>query len=130
MIPAEYPGPKAQIHYKNGDVEPFCSTLHMFMSYRQPERPRPIVAVYANDMGKADWDHPKGYWIDAKTAFYVYGGSKRGPMGEALVPFSLRTDAETYVKNHGGSIIGFEDITMDILSAKQHDKDHSLSREQ
>jgi copper chaperone NosL len=121
MIPVEYPGPKAQTHYKNGDVDTFCVTPHMFMSYLQPERPRNIVAIYVNDMGKADWYHPKGHWIDAKKAFYVYGGDKMGPMGEPLVPFSALKDAEAYVKGHGGRIMKFDDITVDMLRLKKHD---------
>jgi copper chaperone NosL len=121
MIPVEYPGPKAQTHYKNGDVDTSCSTLHMFMSYLQPERPRNIVAGYVHDMGKADWNDPENYWMDAKTAFYVFGGNKMGPMGEALVPFSALNDAQIYVKDHGGKIIGFDDITMDMLRPTKPD---------
>jgi copper chaperone NosL len=120
MIPVEYPGPKAQTHYNNGDIDTFCCTLHMFMTYLQPEHPRNIAAIYVHDMGKADWDHPKNYWIDAKKAIYVYGGDKMGPMGEALVPFSAIEDAQIYTKDHGGNIFRFEDITMDMLSPAKH----------
>jgi copper chaperone NosL len=126
MIPVEYPGPKALIHYKNGDIDTFCCTLHIFMIYLQPEHPRNTAAIFVHDMGQADWDHPKQYWIDARQAVYVYGGDKMGPMGEALVPFSGPKVAQFYVKDHGGKIIRFEDITMDMLSpAKQ---DHPLQR--
>jgi copper chaperone NosL len=121
MTPVEYPGPKAQTHYKNGDIDTFCCTLHMFMSHLQPDRPRNIWAIYVHDMGRADWDHPKSYWIDAKKAFYVYGGDKMGPMGEALVPFSDLKDAEDYVKDHGGKIVRFDDITMHMLRPIKHD---------
>ncbi len=121
MILVEYPGPKAQIHYKKGASETFCGTPHMFMATLHPERPRNISAMYVHDMGKADWDHPKNEWIDAKTAYYVLGGDKKGPMGEPLVPFSELKGAESYVNEHGGRTIRFDDITMDMLSPTKHD---------
>ena len=108
MILVEYPGPKAQICYKKGENETFCCTPHMFMAYFHPERPRHVSAMYVHDMGKADWEHPKNEWIDAKTAYYVIGGDKKGPMGEPLVPFSVLKRAESYVKKHKGRIVRFE----------------------
>lgn len=124
MILVEYPGPKAQVVYKKGESETFCSTPHMFMATLHPERPRNISAIYVHDMGKADWDHPKNEWIDAKTAYYVLGGDKKGPMGEPLAPFSALTEAEAYVKDHKGEIVRFDEITMDMLSPTKHEKKH------
>lgn len=115
MIIVDFPGAKAQIHYKNGRYDTFCSTTDMFLFYLQPDRPANISAIYVNDMGKADKEHPKGHWIDAKSAFYVRGGDVTGPMGEAMVPFSDMKDADAYVKKHRGKIIKFEDVTMNML---------------
>jgi copper chaperone NosL len=121
MISAEYPGPKAQIQYKKGESETFCGTPHMFMATLHPERPRNISAIYVHDMGQADWDHPKNEWIDAKEAYYVLGGDKKGPMGDPLVPFSALEGAESYVKEHGGRIVRFDEITVDMLSPTKQD---------
>ncbi len=115
MIIVDFPGSKGQIHYKNGRYDQFCCTLDMFLFYLQPDRPRNIIAIYVNDMGKADWDHPENYWIDAKSALYVYGGDIMGPMGEALVPFSDLKEADAYKENHGGKIVRFDEVTMSML---------------
>lgn len=115
MIIVDFPGAKAQIHYKNGKYDTFCSTLDMFLFYLQPDRPTNITALYVNDMGKADHEHPKGHWVDAKGAFYVKGGDIMGAMGEALVPFADIKEAGGYIKKHGGKIIRFDDVTMDTL---------------
>ncbi len=115
MIIVDFPGAKAQIHYRNGRIDPFCSTLDMFNFYLQPDRPGGIVAVYVNDMGKADWKHPVDHWIDATKAVYVYGGDVMLPMGEALVPFSDIKDAERYMREHGGRIVRFDDVTLEML---------------
>ncbi len=118
MIIVDIPGAKAQIHYKNKKVDLFCSTLDMFSFYLQPDRPSEVTKIYVNNMGKADWNHPENHWIDATTASYVYGGDRKGLMGEALVPFSDLKDAENYVKNHDGKIIAFNDVTMDLIRAR------------
>lgn len=115
MIIMDFPGARGQIHYTNGNIDAFCSTLDMFIFYLQPDRPRNIAAIFVNDMGKADWEHPEDHWIEAREAFYVYGGDVMGPMGEALVPFSVREDAEAYIKEHGGEIIAFGDVSMKML---------------
>lgn len=118
MIVVDYPGPKAQIHYENGMIDPFCCTLDLFTFFLQPGRPGQIKAIYVNDMAKADWKKPEGHWIDARKAYYVYGGDVMVAMGEALVPFSERKDAEFYQKDHGGRIVGFDDVTMEMLRPK------------
>jgi copper chaperone NosL len=115
MIIVDFPGTKGQIHYRNGRSDKFCSTLDMFMFYLQPDRPKNIIDIYVQDMGKADWDHPEGYWIDAEEALYVYGGDIMGPMGDALVPFADLKEAEAYLNDHGGRIVRFHDIKMDML---------------
>lgn len=115
MIIVDFPGAKGQIHYKNGKADKFCSTLDLFLFYLQPDSPKNIAAIYVNDMGKAQWDHPQGHWIDAEKAFYVYGGDITGPMGEALVPFSDIKEAEAYKGKYGGRLVRFNEITMDML---------------
>ncbi|MEW6410794.1 MAG: nitrous oxide reductase accessory protein NosL [Nitrospirota bacterium] len=120
MIIVDFPGAKGQIHYKNGRFDAFCSTLDMFLFYLQPDRPRNITAIYVNDMGVVGETRslPRTNWIDARNAFYVYGGDIMGPMGEALVPFLEIKDAEVYIKKHGGRIIRFSDVEMEILRPK------------
>ena len=67
MLLADYPGPKAQIHY-DGTPEPefFCDTSEMFSLLLKPEQARMVTIAYVQDMDKADWAAPKGAWIDAK----------------------------------------------------------------
>ncbi len=122
MIMVDFPGSKVQIHYTNGRIDKFCSTIDFFIFYLQPDRPVNISAIYLNDMGKADWNQPEGHWIDAEDAFYVYGGDVMGPMGEALVPFSDIKDAESYTREHGGKIVRFNEVNMEMLMPDMHHK--------
>lgn len=78
-------------------------------------------------MGIADPDQPTGHWIDAKESFYIVGGDVTGPHGEAFVPFLDLEDAGYYVKEHGGKIIKFDDVTPDMLRPSVH-KMHEHSK--
>ena len=118
MIPVNYPGAKAQIHFENGRMEQFCCTLDFFTYYLSPGGPTRITAIYVNDMGRADFDRPVGFWIDARKAFFVFGGDVMGIMGEALVPFVLKEDTDTYVQKHGGSVVKFDEVTLEMLRPK------------
>lgn len=117
MIILDYPGPKAQIHYRDGRVDKFCCVQEMMSLYIQPDRPRGIRAIYVTDMAGQDWKNP-GRWIDAERAFYVYGANISGAMGNELVPFSDRVSAGRFIEKHGGSIVHFNEITLEMLEPK------------
>ena len=88
MALADYPGPKAQIHYADQAAPDFfCDLVELFNTVLKPEQKRKVAAIYVQDMGKADWDHPQGNWIDARQAYYVVGSSRTGSMGPTLGAF-------------------------------------------
>jgi copper chaperone NosL len=116
MLLADYPGPKAQIHYE-GMAQPdfFCDTVEMFSLYLNPEQVRKVRALYVQDMGKASWDAPAGHWIDARNAWYVHGSKRRGAMGPTIAPFSSQEDAQKFVAEFGGSVVRFADVKPDMV---------------
>ena len=115
MLLADYPGPKAQIHYA-GQAEPdfFCDTVEMFHIYLNPEQVKTVLGLYVQDMGRANWDEPRGHWIDAKTAYYVPGSKRHGSMGPTIASFALQKDAAKFAAEYGGKIYRFADITPDM----------------
>lgn len=117
MLLADYSGPKAQIHY-DGIAEPdfFCDTVEMFSLYLNPEQVRQVRAMFVQDMGKADWDAPRGHWIEARGAWYVVGSSRRGAMGPTIGSFAGKADAQGFASRYGGSVHRFEDITPDSVA--------------
>ena len=118
MIPVDFPGAKVQIHYENGRMEQFCGTLDFLTYYLSPGGPTRTAVIYVNNMGKADHERPVGHWIDARKAFFVFGGGVMGIMGDALVPFALKEDADAYVLKHGGSVVKFDEVTLEMLKPK------------
>ena len=116
MLLADYPGPKGQVHYA-GQPEPdfFCNTRDMMYVLLEPEALRKIRAVFVQDMGQADWDEPYGHWIDAHSAFFVVGASKRGSMGPTLATFAREEDALRFAATYGGEVLPYEQITIDSV---------------
>ena len=118
MIVADHLGPKGQIHIA-GRSEPvwFSSARDAIVFTLLPEEPKNITAIYVNDMGRASWERPEpGTWIDAREAWYVIGSDKRGGMGAPeAVPFAAKTDAESFVGRHGGTVVAFDRVPRDYV---------------
>lgn len=116
MLLADYPGPKAQIHYA-GQAEPdfFCDTVEMFHLFLNPEQIRAVRGVFVQDMGRADWDNPRAHWIDAQTAYYVHGSKRHGSMGPTIASFAHEADATRFAAEYGGKVYRFADITPDMV---------------
>jgi copper chaperone NosL len=116
MLLADYPGPKAQIHYASGTPDFFCDTVEMFSIYLQPEQQKRVAAIYVQDIGATDWDTPAGHWIDARTATYVHGSRKRGSMGPTIASFAREADARSFATANGGRLLRFDEVTADLVA--------------
>jgi len=117
MLLADYPGPKAQIQYAGqAGPEYFCDLMELFDITLKPEQARKVVAIYVQDMGQAQWEEPKGHWIDARSAFYVVGSKKMGSMGPTFGSFAKEGDAKQFAGANGGKVYKFDEITPDMAA--------------
>ena len=116
MIISAWPGPKGEIiEARNGRVHKFCSTTDMFSWLLQPENQQARLAVYVHDMSASHWDQPNDeHLIDARQAVYVLGSEKMG-MGPTLASFASEQAAEQFRQQHGGEVLHFADINLDVL---------------
>ncbi len=116
MLLADYPGPKAQIRYAGRDAPAFfCDTVELFNTMLRPEQVRQVLAVYVQDMGKADWDQPRGNWIDARSAFYVLGSKRHGSMGPTIASFAQEQDAKKFIEQWGGQLLRYAEVKPDMV---------------
>lgn len=116
MLLADYPGPKAQVHFVGQDKPSFfCDTVELFNILLAGEQVRVARAIYVQDMGRADWQAPQGHWIDAKTAFFVLGSKRHGSMGPTIGSFAQETDAAKFAAEYGGKVLRFGDIKADMV---------------
>lgn len=117
MTLADYPGPKAQIHYAGQSVpEYFCDLMEMFSVTLKPEQARKVLAIYVQDMGRTDWESPQGHWIEASKAYYVLGSRKMGSMGPTLGSFAKEEDAREFVATNGGKVLKFGEVTPSMVA--------------
>ena len=95
----KYPGPKAEIVTKSGHVYKFCSTKCMTCTLLRLGESDKIAGIWVNDMVGNDWEHPDATFIDAKTAWYVQGSSRKAARllqhrrGRRCLPEGIRRHA-------------------------------------
>ncbi|WP_417255260.1 nitrous oxide reductase accessory protein NosL [Celeribacter sp.] len=108
----EHDGPKAQIHLDGMPAPLFFSQVRDAVAYlHMPEQSHAVVATYVQDMSGARWDAP-GAWVAVDAPLYVIGSDALGGMkAPEFVPFTNSDAAEAFVREHGGRIERFSEIT-------------------
>lgn len=117
MLITRFPGPKGEAFVQRREAPlKFCSTRDLFIWLRQPESAAIVEAVYVHDMGQAAWDSPGlEHLIPAGSAWYVVGSRQRGAMGPTLASFADRTAADAFAKAHGGRVLGYDAVDLEML---------------
>jgi copper chaperone NosL len=116
MMLRDFPGPKAQIQYAEGAPDYFCDVMELFALVLAAEQKRNVAALYVQDMSQAEWAHPAGHWIDARTAYYVVDSRKTGSMGPTFGSFGTEAAAKAFAAAEGGRVLRFEQINRDMVS--------------
>ncbi|AXS82995.1 MULTISPECIES: nitrous oxide reductase accessory protein NosL [Marinobacter] len=117
MIIEGFPGPKGQaITEKDQHVRKFCSTRDMFAWMLQPENINRDHTLYVHDMAQTGWQSPDDTaLIDARAAFYVAGSDRTGAMGPTLASFATESSAHEFMREYGGQVLKYSEITLDHL---------------
>jgi len=126
MVLRDFPGPKAQVHYTEGKADFYCDLMELFSVALAPEHKRQVAGMFVQDMGKTTWAKPEGHWIAAREALYVVGSKKQGSMGPTFGAFSRAEDAAAFVRQEGGKVVRFDQVTLAMLDTggNTHDTRH------
>lgn len=114
MYPARYPQWQSQVIFTDGSMSAFdgCKCMFGFMfnmnQYDSAHTMADIAKIWVRDFNS-------GEWLDAKTAHFVIGSDVMGPMGKELIPFQAQEAAESFQKEHGGQLAGFDSVSMETL---------------
>ncbi len=115
MDPAQYPAWQAQVAFGDGQTAAFdgCKDLFRFLLQVPNYDPHHVAADVS-----AVWvkDHTTGNWTDGRQAVYLTGSDLLGPMGKELVPFADAAQAKAFAAEHGGEVIGFDQVTLELLA--------------
>ncbi|MCP3675244.1 MAG: hypothetical protein GY829_12335, partial [Gammaproteobacteria bacterium] len=122
MVISRFPGPKGQaFETRTEQMRKFCSTMEMMIWYLQPENQSNVSKIYVHDMALSPWDKPDDdYLIDAKDAVYVLGSDMPASMGASLGTFSSEAAAQNFIKQHGGEIILFKELSLNLLMDRKN----------
>ncbi len=117
MTITNFSGPKGQTFMKGStQALKFCSTLELFVFLKQPENETQVSHSYVHNLAATTWEEPAdNAYIRAVDAWYVVGHDQRGAMGHTLAPFAGQDQAKAFSDKHGGKVIRFEDIDLELL---------------
>ncbi|MBL0712304.1 MAG: nitrous oxide reductase accessory protein NosL [Desulfosarcina sp.] len=108
MFPARYPRHKGQIQTRDKNIHHFCSTQCLFTflqdSARYTDRKVDPFLIWVVD-------YASGTWISARTAYYVVGTPKMGPMGREAFAFDRKADADAFARRQAGTVLPFKTVT-------------------
>lgn len=131
MFPARSPDWAAQVIFRNGDAQFFDSPLSLFMYLQDVARYSPgrssgqIAAHYVTD-ASAPPDGKRTPWVDALSAYYVYGSSAKGPMRAGNLPaFATRAAADAFAERRGGVVLAFGAIDAALVAELASGGGHS-----
>ncbi|HWP11203.1 MAG TPA: nitrous oxide reductase accessory protein NosL, partial [Ramlibacter sp.] len=80
----------------------------------RPEQVKAVRAAFVQDMGRADWNQPRGHWFDAKAGFYVAGSKRHGSMGPTIASFAAEPDARKFAAEFGGKVLRYAEVKPDM----------------
>ena len=117
MILLDYPGPKGQLHRRDGTIEYYCDTRGLLELLRDPARSQGVVGAYVQAFDGRDWKSYTDGWVAVGEPYFVIDSDRLGAMGPTIVPFRERAAAEAFAAAHGGSIERYEALTAARLAA-------------
>ncbi len=114
------PGPRAEA-WVQGNKTPlkFGSTRDFFAYVLDPENKTSLQQLLVQDSARINWQRPSNEaqtFVDARAAWYVAWQPLRGLMGPTFASFALRQDADAFVREHGGEVLGFSAVTPELTS--------------
>ena len=115
MFVSRYPDWTATVTFQDGSLAWFDGAKDLFKFLADPGRFMP--GRKAADVRVVTVTDYYGVTpLDAKEAFFVVGSDVFGPMGKELIPFSKRTEAEEFLRDHRGKqILRFGDVNRAVL---------------
>lgn len=115
MIVRERSAPRGQVVHRDGARLFFCSIGDMLVHLGAPSPHGRVEAVFVEVMDPAEdprqshtGEHP---WIPAEQAIFVVGIAREGIMGEPVLVYASREDAERVARGHpAAQLLDFEGL--------------------
>ncbi len=106
MFVREQPAPRGQLVHRDGSRFFLCSLGDLLVHLEAPSPHGNVQAVFVEVMKAGEnpktaktGEHP---WVRAEEALYVVGVDRPGIMGEPVLAYASRAEADTAMELHGG----------------------------
>jgi nitrous oxide reductase accessory protein NosL len=119
MFVAKYPDWTAMITFKDSsrlyfDGPKDLLTYFFHIKKYSPKKSQTDIAMIQVK------DYYSLAFVDGQKAYYVTGSDVYGPMGNELIPFDQKADAEEFLRDHKGKmIVKFHEITPERIKAME-----------
>jgi len=134
MIIEQHPGPTAQFFYGGGGPDHegpawFCSAWEGFQyDFQADDRGWTSEGGYVTDYSTVDYEvstdggeqfisahlEPAAF-SPVDDVVYVVDSGVKGAMGDDLVPFGEREDADAFAEKYGGEVVGYDAVTPELI---------------
>lgn len=113
MFVKPYPEWTAAVVYRDGHAHYFDGAKDLFKFLQAPgkygpHQPENVTGIFVTEY----YDLAA---IEARAAVFVVGSDVLGPMGRELVPLKTAPDAQEFIRDHGGRMVRFDDITPELI---------------
>jgi len=118
MFVYKFPKWVAQIVYKDGNKLSFDGVKDLMKFYFDRTKYGKYETLTRENISKIlVTDYYSQKTIDGTKAFFVIGSNITGPMGNELIPFKQKSDAQTFMSDHNGkAIVSFDNIKQEEVS--------------
>ena len=115
MFVAKYPKWAAALTRAGGEVYYFDGVKDLMKFVFDPQAYHVAGEVQDSDSIQVTDFYTLGA-IDARQAFYVVGSNIYGPMGNELIPFATRAQAEVFLRDQSGDqVVTYTEITPELV---------------
>ena len=114
MFVSKFPKWAAQIQLEDGHNHYFDGVKDMMKFYFNPTKYHAHTNEQISQINVTDYYSLE--LTDGKKAYYVIGSNVYGPMGEELIPFKNKDEAQKFMTDHfGKSLVSFDEIKEEMI---------------
>ncbi len=123
MLVADQPVPRVQLLHRDGTRAFLCSASELRPYLVTPSRHGKVRTVFMEALSPKASIHDLGIlprpWTNAQDAYYLLGGPQRKIMGESILVYETRHEAEAARLRLGGHVVNYKHFISGNGAAKK-----------
>jgi copper chaperone NosL len=122
MVVREQPPPHGQVVFHDGTRAFDCSLADLAQTLSEPSPHGAPERIFVEALPSEVAPTAIGLetpvtWIDATTASYVLGVPRKGVMGQPVLVYASRSDADRIARAYGGRVVAWTALRAELLGS-------------